>query len=141
MLKKYTREQFWGLYKTLPQELKDALFSEEAGDNIASACERNEIPDDARGDIVDLVGQVLTGVLPAEDFQSELEKELKIKKEIAKKAAQEINRFVFYPVKPALDQLHGMETNKSIKKPGEEKKTEEKPTELKKDDIYKEPLE
>jgi len=141
MLKKYTREQFWKLYKTLPQELKDALFSEETGDNIASVCERNEITNDARGDIVDLVGQVLVGVLPAEDFQSELEKELKIKKEIAKKAAQEINRFVFYPVKPALDQLHGMETNKSIKKPGEEKKTEEKPTELKKDDIYKEPLE
>jgi len=75
MPKKYTSEQFWQLYKKLPQELKDALFAEETGNNIYEICKRNEIEENLE-EIVDYVGQVLLGVLPPEDFQKTLEKEL-----------------------------------------------------------------
>ena len=153
MPKKYTPEQFWKLYENLPQELKDALFAEETGDNIYEICQRNEIADELE-EIVDYVGQVLVGVLPPDDFPETLEKELKLKKEVAKKVAQEIYRFIFYPVKPALEELYKIEikppTGMPPVKPVEareaeigppvEEKPEMKPEEARKD-IYREPIE
>jgi hypothetical protein len=121
MPKELTPEQFWKLYEKLPPELKDAIFAEETGDNIYGVCERNDVTDKLQ-DIVGLVSQILVGVLPAEDFQKSLE-ELKMEKETAKKVAQEINRFVFYPVKPALDQLYQMGTTTGKEEPSGAPKT------------------
>ncbi len=147
MPKKYTQEQFWKLYEKLPQELKDALFAEETGNNISEICERNKIEEDLEA-IVDYVGQVLVGVLAPEDFQENLEKEMGFKKEIAKKVAQEINRFIFYPVKPALEQLFKIEIASSsvpteMKGPSSAEATEgkEKPPTPSEKDTYRESIE
>ncbi|MEK7071729.1 MAG: hypothetical protein AAB959_00365 [Patescibacteria group bacterium] len=140
MLKKYTSEQFWKLYEKLPQELKDALFADETGNNIYEVCQRNETEENLE-DIVDLVGQVLAGVLAPDDFQETLIKELKLEKEVAKKTAQEINRFIFYPVRTDLEKLYQTKVT-----------APEKPAEVviipreesagpKKDDTYREPVE
>lgn len=144
MLKKYTSEQFWKLYEKLPQELKDALFSDETGNNIYEVCQRNEIEENLE-DIVDLVSQVLTGVLAPDDFQGILEKELKLEKEIAKKASQEINRFIFYPVRTELEKLYQTKITPTtegvapVLSPVEIK--EIKSTGPKKDDTYRESVE
>jgi len=106
MVKKYTSEQFWKLYENLPQELKDALFAEETGNIISEACEKNGVADNLEA-VVDLVGAVLTGMLPLENFQKSLEEELKMETETAKKVSHEINRFVLYPVKTSLEGLYG----------------------------------
>ena len=148
MPKKYTSEQFWNLYEKLPQELKDALFAEETGNNIYEICQRNEIEDNLN-QIVEYVSQVLVGVLAPEDFQEILGKELKLKKEVTKKVAQEINRFIFYPVKPALEQLYEVKVTspektleKTLEKPSEQAKTEEeKPKASPKKDAYRELIE
>lgn len=148
MPKKYTSEQFWELYEKLPQELKDALFAEETGNNIYEVCQKNET-EGMLEDIVDLVGQALVGLLPPEEFQNNLEKELGLEKETAKKVAHEINRFVFYPVKPTLEQLYSMGTTAGEKKPevaplktnGEKPPTEEKPAITSREDTYREPIE
>jgi len=152
MAKEYTKEQFWKLYEKLPQELKDVLFAEETGDNIYDVCERNKIEENLET-VVNLVGQVLVGVLAPEDFQNTLEEELIIEKDVAKKIAQEINRFIFYPVKPVLEQLYQVgvaPTEKTAEKltierpeikseiPGTE---DEKPTRPSKKDVYREPIE
>lgn len=143
MPKKYTKEEYWELYKKLPQELKDALFDEETGDNIYEICKRNEIEENLEA-IVDCVGNVLLGLLPPEDFQKTLEKELSMEEAVAKKIAQEINRFVFYPVKPALEQLYktGVAPTE-IEEPSFVETTEgkEKQTKPAREDIYKEPIE
>ncbi len=108
MVKKYTSEQFWKLYDKLPQELKDTLFAEETGNNIYETCKRNNVLNHHQ-EIIDYVGQVLLGVLPLEDFQKLLTQELNINKEVAKKVNQEINRFIFYPVRPSLEELYSTE--------------------------------
>ena len=144
MSKKYTSKQFWELYEKLPQELKDALFAEETGHNIYETCKRNEIEENL-SEIVDYVGQVLVGVLLPEEFQEVLEKELKLKKAVAKKIAHEINRFIFYPVKPALEKLYQLEIDQSIKSDEEaieETKIEkEEPKVPLKTDTYRETIE
>jgi len=142
MVKKhYTSDQFWELYEKLPQELKDALFAEETSNNIFEICKRNKIEDNL-DQIVEYVGQVLVGVLPPEDFQENLEKELKLKKDIAKKVSQEINRFILYPVRPALEQLYKIELAPSAK-PAKvaPPPSEEKPKAPPRKDTYREPIE
>jgi len=105
MAKEYSKEHFWRLYKKLPQELKDALFAEETGDNIYDVCQRNKILENLDG-VVKLVREVLMGLLPPDEFQKALEKEVELKKETAKEIVREINRFVFYPVKSSLAALY-----------------------------------
>lgn len=140
MSKAYTKEQFWKLYEKLPQELKDALFDEETGNNIYETCKRNGVEKNL-GEIVDYVGQVLVGVLLPENFQKTLEKDLKVKGEVAKKVAQEINRFIFYPVKPALEQLYKVEITPSEKPTEKPEIEEEKPETPTGEDVYREPIE
>jgi len=136
---KYTPEQFWKLYEKLPEELKEAVFSIETADNIWDICERNGIQ--KVSEVADYVGQVLVGVLPPADFQETLEKELKLEKDLAKKVSQEINRFIFYPVKASLEELYKIEIAPPAKPtritppPGE--KSPVPPGE----DIYREPIE
>ena len=146
MPKKYTSEQFWKLYEKLPQELKDALFAEETGNNIYEICERNGISENL-DQIVEYVGQVLVGVLPPDEFQETLEKEMGIEKDLAKKVTQEINRFIFYPVKPLLEELYKTEIappakpTKITPPPEATAPPEEIPKAPPREDVYREPIE
>ena len=137
MAKKYTRKQFWELYAKLPQELKDAVFAEETDDNIYNACKNNNVLENHLG-IIEYVGHVLIGVLPPNEFQETLEKEMKLEKTVAKKVIQEINRFIFYPVKRSLEELYSMEITPpaEMKVPGP---IEKKPKPSKRKDTYREP--
>lgn len=140
MAKKYTSEQFWKLYEKLPQELKDALFTEETGNAIYDTCKRNEILENL-DQIVDYVGQVLIGVLPPEEFQGTLEKELNLEEGVAQKVSREINRFIFYPVKSSLEELYKIEISPPAKPFGTTPPPEEKPSVPQKEDVYREPVE
>jgi len=144
MSRRYTSEQFWQLYEKLPQELKEAISSEETGETIYNICQKNEILDKLEG-VVDLVGQVLVGILPPPDFQESLIKELGLNLDLAKKVALEINRFIFFPVKEVLSKLYEIEIAPPAKPPEvmPEVKPAEGPKEEKprKPDVYREPIE
>jgi len=131
MAKEYTNEQLQQLYKKLPEELQEAIFSVETADHIWDICERYDI--DKISTVAKRVGNVLVGVLPPEELQETLEKELNIDSETAKKINRDINRFVFYPVKPFLEKLY----NIGITSTNEQEKTKK----LSQEDTYREPIE
>lgn len=107
MIQEYSKEQLRKLHINLPQELKDAMGSLEVSDSIYEVTQRYKIKEDEKlKRISELVGYVLMGILPPSKFESALQKDIKLSKDIAEKVAHEINRFVFYPVRPALEQLH-----------------------------------
>lgn len=127
MAKQYTQEELWKLYEKLPEELKSALFGADTSDHIWNICERYEIDEFPK--VSKLIGNVLFGILMLEDFQTELIKVLNIEGETAKKVTQEINRFIFYPVRPLLEQLHEIKVTpekKPVAKPITAEETEEK---------------
>lgn len=101
-----TRDQFWKLYEQLPSELKEAIFAGETADHIGDICERNGVAQEKIPEVARYTGRVLLGVLLPDEFQGVLEKEVGIKKDIAQQVAREINRFVFFPVKASLEQIH-----------------------------------
>lgn len=109
MYREYTQEEFWKLYKTLPQNLKDSLSAEETGNNVEKVCQRHNI-NDKFSDILNLVGQVLLGLLPIEDFKKILVRDVGLDMTKSKNVAREIIRFIFFPVKEDLLQLYGIES-------------------------------
>ena len=146
MAKQYNKEQFWKLYEKLPEELKEAVFSENTANDIFHVCEKNEVSEEKIPEIAKCAGHVLLGILPPDKFQETLEKELKLKAETAKKVAQEINRFIFYPVKSSLEELFKIEITpaakpKVAKRAEAAPPAEEKPSVPQKEDAYRELIE
>jgi hypothetical protein len=147
MPEEYLREQLWKLYEKLPEELKEAIFSVETADNIGNICQRNKVPDAKVPEVARYTGRVLMGLLPPKELEAVLAKEVKLKTEVAKNVAREINRFVFFPVKEVLSQLYEIEITPPARpkgavelaeRPVPEAEEEEKP---KKEDIYRETIE
>lgn len=136
MFKEYTREQLQKLYKKLSEELREAIFSEETAEHIQSICDENNVKQNSS--LAEKIGNVLVGILPPDEFQETLEKELKLEKEKAKKVTKEVNRFIFYPVRPSLEVLYDVKTTFS-KEPTRQEKIETE--EEQEEDKYREPIE
>jgi hypothetical protein len=143
MEKEYTKEEFWKIYERLPEELKEAIFSEETGENIFKICSRYGIEEGERmSKIAKYVGRVLMGVLPPNEFQQTLERELNLEKEVANGISREVEMLIFYPVRNPLKEIYKVEIAppaRPTKIPSPE--TEEKPPTPPKRDIYREPIE
>lgn len=143
MFKKYTPEEFWKLYEKLPEDLQDALFSEEVATDTRNICERNEIKDIEK--FVDLIGHTLLGLLPPDDFDKALMEELNLDAKTAKKVAIETERFIFYHVKKGLTNLYRVGVSSLPDKPetpspSEIPETPEKKSGPQKEDTYREPI-
>ena len=163
MTKEYSREQLWKLFETLPQELKEAVFSEDTAETINQTCSRNGIEDERISEVARYTGRVLMGILLPKDFQSTIQKEARLDEKTAKNITDDINRLVFFTRKEAISNLHGIRTSKpervsTAKIPEdeiiqsadsaeigeeaeEETASEEKPTRGKGPDTYREPVE
>jgi len=144
MLKEHSKEQLWKLYEKLPEELKEAIFSEGTAENIYSVCSENGVEDDKISEIAFYTGYVLMGVLPVDEFQKTIEKEVGVEEEAAKKISQGIFRFVFYPVKTSLGEINKTEISpgpKISEKLPEPAREEENIPNSQKSDSYREPIE
>lgn len=111
MLQEYSKDDLWNIYEKLPQELKEAIFSDKTASSIDEICSRNNIDEGEKiSEVARFIGRVLLGLLSPNKLTEVLEKELKLKKEVAKETSQQIERIVFYPVKASLENLYGTGT-------------------------------
>jgi hypothetical protein len=131
-------DQLWNLYKKIPEELQEAIFSVEVANSISGICEKNEI--DKTHELAKIVGESLLGILPPKEVEETLKEKLAISPQKAQKVAREIDRFIFYPLKESLTELYGEEfkilssTEKEVQKEKKKKKTPGK-------DLYRETFE
>lgn len=136
----YPKEQLQQLYINLPKDLQEAIFSEENTRNLREICLKNGVRDeDIIFEITKNLGYVFLGLLPPNELQDVLEKELNLEKAKAEQIASEISRFIFLPVKNSLEALYKIEIKAGLKPkvfplPSTEKR-------LKKGDKYREPIE
>lgn len=108
MIEKLPTKKFWELYKKLPPELQDTLFSDEVGENIVEICARHEVSE-TLDFIIDGVSDVFLGVLPPNEFLDNLKKELKTEPAMTRRIIHEINRFIFFPVKGSLENIYDLQ--------------------------------
>lgn len=137
MLREYSKEELWKLYETLPEELKEAIFSEKIAEDMFRICERYGIEECSK--LSKIVGYTFLGVLPPFEIQKVLQKELFLSSEKAKRISDELYRFVFYPLKNSLASLYSKEFKIPQEKEEEEAKIKKEIEE--KRDIYREPIE
>jgi len=142
---KYNQKQLRGLFKVLPEELKEAIFSEETAEKISTICEKYKIEGERKSEIAKLVGNSLMGLLSPDKLQNSLEQEINIESLIAEKISLEINRFILYPLKEVLGSLYETElapSGKIIKSEIDKSKVvEEEPKNTSEKDTYRELIE
>ena len=135
-------KQLWKVYEKLPPELKEAIFSEETASTIYDICSRNGLLDQRISEVAKYVGRVFLGLLPPEELQETLEIKLELGAALAKEISREIDRFLFYPLKPALEQLQKGEITPPTEMPEITPQTPiKKPQSEKESDTYREPIE
>ena len=142
MLKEYTREELRDLYRKLPEDIKESMSSEHVTDAIYNTCERNEVEDAPK--VTKIIALVILGVLPPESLPKTFHEELNLSVEVSEKVSQEINRFIFYPIKDHLSAIYGKEISPVPLQPGETIPSEEKPVSKKvippRKDTYRESI-
>lgn len=143
----YSQSQIEQAINKLPSELEEAFYSLETAENIVNTCESYGILDERVQKVSELVGLVLLGLIPPQHFQENLEKKVGLPVTLAKAVSQDINRFVFYPVRPFLEDLHKTAATSTKEPSGREKqekeveKSEKEQEESPRKDTYREPIE
>jgi len=106
----YSKEQLWQLYQGLPDELKNAVFSETNADNLYDICNQNNIKDDAViSEIAKKITYVFLGLLRPDELPEKISTDLNIEKNKASQIATEINNYIFLPVRKNLEMLYQIE--------------------------------
>ena len=113
MRRQYTQEDYDGIYKQLPQELQDAIFSMHTADVIREECAKYGIKDDRVSDVGGNVGDVLMGLVPPEELQDVLKENVEMPEVVAVAIADEIVREVVNPVRQHLVRLREDANNDS----------------------------
>lgn len=125
----------------IPEELVKLIESDDTALEIARICFENGVKEEEKiRKIGYQAGRVLLGDLPPDEFQKNLEENVKISSFLAGKIAREINDTIFYPVKTDLERLYKIEIAPPAK-PKIMPLPEEKPPVPQKEDIYREPIE
>ncbi|MEA3453210.1 MAG: hypothetical protein U9Q96_02675 [Patescibacteria group bacterium] len=131
-MEKISQDKFWAIYETLPNSLKDVIFSEDTADAIWNICKLNDIEN--ASSVAKIVGRVLMGLLPPKMLIAMLQDELSMSDDVSKKIGMEIEHFIFNAIKKELDALYEENGNT------EEEKIEKKINNSEKSDSYRESL-
>jgi hypothetical protein len=104
-MEEFTKEFFWDTYKTLPEELKEAIFDEKNNQIIYNICSRLGLDENQTSLVAKYTGRVLLGLLSLKDFAVTLELELNINETLSNKVAFEIDNAIFKHLRLALNKL------------------------------------
>lgn len=149
MAEEYPKEELQKIYEALPDDLKEALFSEKTADDIYDTCVENGI-EEKNLEVAKYVGYVLLGLLSPDELEKTLKENLTIADESAKKISQEITRLVFFPLKTRLEPLYKIkiapppppeDSEPSKELAEEELPKEETPKKRTGKDVYRETIE
>lgn len=147
-----SEEFFWKTYETLPDNIKEALFSEENFNVVSEICEKNGIADEEiKSQLTKYVGKTLMGLLPIREFPIILELELNLDTDKARNISWDIDSRIFSHLRISLNKLYSPDVAEKKELVDNTKKEEigEAKTEDKKEkvanpvnpkDQYKEPL-
>jgi hypothetical protein len=106
MEQEYSKEFFWKTYEKLPEDLKEAVFSEKNNQTLEKICAGMGLDEEQTSVVAKYTGRVLMGLLPFKEFPITLELELNVDEQTANKLAREINLAIFKDVRVSLDKIH-----------------------------------
>ena len=113
----YSRQQLQEIYLTLPQDLKEAIFSVENAEKIYQIAQKHQVPKEKISQLASVIGHILLSVLAMEKFISSLELNLDIERDKAQKIADEIKQELFQPVINSLTKIQKEKFPQAVSKP------------------------
>lgn len=93
-------------YDSLPQVLKEALFSQESDELIWRIGEAHHLNDEKKSILTTIVGDVIMGFLHPDDLRRELQEVLGIDIRIAASISREVNKRIFYPIRDEIRKVY-----------------------------------
>lgn len=113
----YTKEELIEIYRGLPEEVKDALFSPETTDVFDAIKEKQHLTDEQREVMSVYTGFLMMGILPPEKYVPTLITKMGIEREKVASIAQTINRDLFNPIKDILKRVQTGQKSAVVEKP------------------------
>ena len=103
---KISQKQVLERRDTLPQNLREALSSEQNTDILWRVCEGQHLSEDKIRKVAVIAGDVILGFIHIEDLAKEIKVELNIAPEIANAITSEVNRKIFAPIRADLEKVY-----------------------------------
>ena len=103
---KIPRQQVLERWDTLPDNLKEALFSESNSGIVWQIGTLNHLPEEKISMMATIVGDVIFGFLHPDDLTREIQESLNLNYQIANSISHEINRKIFEPIRIALEKVY-----------------------------------
>lgn len=124
MEEKPTKEFFWKAYEKLPEDLKEAIFSESNNEAVKTICARFNLSEEQASLVAKYTGRVLLGLLPLKELPITLELELNIDEDIVSQIIKELTYAIFKHLRVSLNKIYSdnyfddipIEDNAKIKK-------------------------
>ena len=107
-MQNYTDQQISQMYDSLPEDLKDSIFSVDTTSVVNEIGRKYGLAIDKIGDLANETGMVMLGVTHPNEFIGNLADRLEVDKEKARAIAQEINEQIFKKVRESLRKIHNM---------------------------------
>ena len=106
MLEDFPKEKLQEIYEILPEDLKEALFSQEISDTINDICVEENLTEKQISKIIEHIGYVFLGLLSPNDFEKTIKEKLFLSDDLARRINQRIVRAIFMPLKASLELIH-----------------------------------
>ena len=107
--KEYTIEEIDAIADTLPDDVKDAIFSVSSAKIIGEVGKKYGLHIDQIGLLAEETGNILLGISRPTEFVDNLQTKLKIERVRASEVASEVNEKIFYKVRESMHNLRGAE--------------------------------
>lgn len=104
MINELEQEKIDELFQKLPEDLQDAIYASETGENAEAICERNKIPE-LFSFLIDGILSVYIGILPLDKFWEEVGKRIEGKPG-TKQILYEIDHFLVMPHRESIEKLY-----------------------------------
>jgi hypothetical protein len=109
----YTKDYFWEIYKQLPEELKEALFSDKNNELVTHICSQAGLDDQQTAVVAKYTGRVIMGLLPLDELPVTVELELNISQELANQINRQIYISIFKHLRVSLNKINSKNTQYS----------------------------
>ncbi len=129
------------LYKNLPEKLQNIFWEDDIDNRIEKISERFKLSHTQRLFFSKMIAHLFLGLLPISQIEATVKEEIALREDDNEKLAQEIVRFIVYPIQHLLREVYDDEEFQKIgvKNTFQEEKEERSTTDF--GDVYREPIE
>lgn len=96
---KLKREEYIELYKKLPKDIFDFVYSENTTKKLYELAQKHHLHIDEAGILHDIIMDTAMGIIATKNLQSEIVRELKLNPLDASRIVQEVDTEIFAPIK------------------------------------------